>query len=55
MATFRPQSSGTENIYKVGDKICQLIIMPYPLINPIEATELSETDRGENGHGSSGN
>lgn len=55
MATFRYQSSGTEEIYKVGDKICQLIIMPYPLIKPIEATELSETERGESGHGSSGN
>lgn len=55
MATFRPQSSGNPEIYKVGDKICQLIIMPYPLIKPIEATELSKTERGENGHGSSGN
>lgn len=55
MLTFRPQSCGTVNNYKVGDKICQLIIMPYPLIKPIEATELSETERGENGHGSSGN
>lgn len=55
MATFRPQNSGNPEIYKVGDKICQLIIMPYPIIKPIEATELSETERGENGHGSSGN
>lgn len=55
MATFRTQTYGTENIYEVGDKICQLIIMKYPLIKPVEATELSETERGENGHGSSGN
>lgn len=55
MVTFRPQAVGSEEIYKVGDKICQLIIMRYPLIKPIEATELSKTERGENGHGSSGN
>lgn len=55
MATFRPQAIGSEEVYNVGDKICQLIIMPYPIIKPIEATELSETERGENGHGSSGN
>ena len=55
MITFRPQAIGSEEIYNVGDKICQLIIMPYPIIKPIEATELSETERGENGHGSSGN
>ena len=55
MLTFRPQFDGTPEVYKVGDKICQLIIMPYPIIKPIEATELSKTERGENGHGSSGN
>ena len=55
MLTFRPQFDGTPEVYKVSDKICQLIIMPYPIIKPIEATELSKTERGENGHGSSGN
>ena len=55
MATFRPQFEGSGKVYSVGDKICQLIIMPYPVIDPVEVTELSETERGENGHGSSGN
>lgn len=55
MCTFRPQSKGSESIYNVGDRICQLIIVPYPTISPIEATELSETNRGINGHGSTGN
>lgn len=40
--------------YEVGDKICQLIIMPYPKINLVEAEELSDSDRGSNGHGSTG-
>lgn len=32
--------------------IAQLIIIPYPTITLIEAEELSETERGEGGHGS---
>ena len=54
MCTFRPQSKGTTETYEVGDKVCQLIIMPYPQIMPVEATKLSETERGTNGHGSTG-
>lgn len=38
--------------YKVGDRICQLIIIPYPQIEFIEADSLSETLRGEGGFGS---
>lgn len=41
--------------YKVGDRIAQLIIMAYPSVNLIESKELSETERGEGGHGSTGN
>lgn len=54
MCTFRPQSKGTTECYRVGDRVCQLIIMPYPTIAPIEAAELSETERGDGGHGSTG-
>ena len=54
MCTFRPQSKGTTEVYNKGDKVCQLIIMPYPQVMPVEATELSETERGESGHGSTG-
>lgn len=42
-------------IYKVGDRIGQLIIMPYPQIEFEESDELSETERGINGYGSTGN
>lgn len=41
-------------IYKAGDRIAQLIILPYPKIEFEEVYELSETERGENGYGSSG-
>lgn len=55
MCTFRPQSIGKEEVYEVGDKIAQFIILPYPEVSYTEVESLSETDRGENGHGSSGN
>ncbi len=40
--------------YEVGDKVAQLIIVPYPKIEFIEVDELSDSDRGEDGHGSTG-
>ena len=38
--------------YKPGDRIGQLIIMPYPQIDFQEVEELSSTERGEGGFGS---
>lgn len=38
--------------YKIGDKIGQLIIIPYPKIEMQEVEKLSETERGEKGFGS---
>ena len=43
-----------ENIYQVGDRIGQLIIIPYPTITPEWATELSSSDRGAGSFGSTG-
>lgn len=40
--------------YEIGNKVAQLIIIPYPKIKFIEVDELSSTDRGEGGHGSTG-
>ena len=39
---------------KRGDRIAQMVICKLPEIDLIEATELSETDRGSGGFGSSG-
>jgi len=44
----------TKYKYHKGDKICQLIIMPIPRVNAQWVDELSETIRGEGGHGSTG-
>ena len=41
--------------YEVGDRVGQLIILPYPKIEFIEADDLGETNRGEGGYGSTGN
>jgi dUTP pyrophosphatase len=40
--------------YSVGDRIGQIIIMPYPEIEFVEVEELSETERGNGSYGSSG-
>jgi dUTP pyrophosphatase len=40
--------------YDIGDRVGQLIIMPYPKVNLIEVDELNTTERGEGGYGSSG-
>ena len=40
--------------YKAGDKIGQLLIMPYPTITPMWSENLSDTQRGFGGYGSSG-
>jgi dUTP pyrophosphatase len=40
--------------YKVGERAAQLIILPYPEIEFEEVSELSETERGEGGYGSTG-
>lgn len=42
------------NEYNMGDKIAQLIIMPYPKVTFEEVEELSTTERGEGGFGSTG-
>ena len=55
MVTFNILNLHTvENSYQVGDRIAQLIIMPVPLAKYVEVEELSETQRGQQGHGSTG-
>lgn len=52
---FKKTNTGpAANYYKVGDRIGQLIIMPYPLVLIEEVTELDDSARGNGGFGSSG-
>jgi dUTP pyrophosphatase len=56
-ATFN-KIQGIDNVerenYKVGDRVCQIIIIPHPPIEFNEVNELSNTERGEGGFGSTG-
>jgi dUTP pyrophosphatase len=56
-ATFN-KVQGIDNVerenYKVGDRVCQIIIIPFPPIEFNEVNELSNTERGEGGFGSTG-
>jgi dUTP pyrophosphatase len=42
-------------LYKVGERIGQILILPYPQVTFEEVSELSSTERGEGGFGSTGN
>jgi dUTP pyrophosphatase len=60
MAKFKPVMGTYDTIlelfesneYQVGDRIVQMIIIPYPQIEFEEVEELSETERGYGGFGS---
>lgn len=40
--------------YKVGDRVAQLVVIPYPKVMFEEVEELSASERGTGGHGSTG-
>ena len=47
-------ASEDAKVYDKGDRIGQIIIMPYPKVEFVESYQLSETERGEGGFGSTG-
>jgi dUTP pyrophosphatase len=53
-ATFKKENGLDSLAYKVGDRICQIMIIPYPPIEFEEVNELNNTERGEGGFGSTG-
>lgn len=54
MMKFRKSYPFEMPIYEVGERIGQIIIMPYPKVTFIEADELSSSERGAGGYGSTG-
>ena len=60
MAKFKPVMGTYDTIlelfesneYQVGDRIVQMIIIPYPQIEFEEVEELSSSERGHGGFGS---
>ena len=45
----------TAQIYTIGDRVGQMMILPVPTVEFEQVDELSSTERGEGGYGSSGN
>lgn len=43
-----------ETVYGVGDRVGQIMIMPFPKVQFEESEELTETERGLGGFGSTG-
>lgn len=54
-ATFKKTDGFNSDKYRVGDRAAQIIILPIPYIEYCEVDELSTTDRGIGGFGSTGN
>jgi dUTP pyrophosphatase len=53
-ATFRKHKGVASTKYEVGDRIAQIMIIPHPTIEFEEIEELTNTERGEGGFGSTG-
>lgn len=52
MAKFRNTTDVIPAVYKDGERFAQLLILPAPDVTFVESDELSETERGEGGYGS---
>ena len=52
MVKYRYLEEG--NVYDVGDRVAQMIILPYPQVEFEEVEELSNSERNDGGFGSTG-
>lgn len=55
MFTFNKTQGFNSFAYNIGDRIGQILIIPYPQIEFEEVNELSDSERGEGGFGHTGN
>ena len=53
-ATFNKLNGLDSIAYNVGDRVCQIVIVPTPVVQVKIVDELSDSERGEGGFGSSG-
>lgn len=53
-AIFRNTTDVIPAVFQEGERFCQLVIVPIPELTVVESAELSESDRNENGFGSTG-
>ena len=49
---FKVTTDSIPTVYQEGERIGQLIVVPYPQFEPVFVEEIAEGDRGENGYGS---
>lgn len=53
-ARFQPTAEDADTEYLPGDRILQMMIIPRPFLEWQEVEELSDSERGTGGYGSSG-
>lgn len=53
-AKYQVTTDAMPSVYKEGERFIQLVIVPIPSYTITEVTDLSDSDRGEGGYGSSG-
>lgn len=53
-AKFKPIGQYLQNPYQIGERVAQLVIIPYPHVEFKEVDILSESERGTGGYGSTG-
>lgn len=49
---FKATDARLDNIYEIGERVGQLIVMPVPTVELEEVFQLSDSERGEDGFGS---
>lgn len=54
MCRYKRTEKGVHEDYEIGERVAQIMILPYPKIVFLESEELSETKRGSGGFGSTG-
>ena len=52
MCKFKLNTISVPSLYSEGERFAQLVIIPYPKISLMEVEELSESERGNSGYGS---
>ena len=50
---FKITTDSIPTVYQEGERIGQLVVVPYPQFEPVFVDEIAEGDRGEKGYGSS--
>lgn len=53
-AVFNETDPCREEVYSIGERIAQIVFVKLPEVEIVEADELSDTQRGKGGYGSTG-